>query len=52
MKNKSRKKKGLWEYKIKFIESEELNKLIGKNLSPEKLRLANERLKRIKSLPK
>jgi len=52
MKRTTKKKPGLGDYKIKFVVSEDLNKLKGENLAPEKLALANEHLKRMKSLPK
>jgi hypothetical protein len=51
MKERVKKKKGILDYKFKFIVSDELNKLKGKNLAPEKLALANEHLKKRKSLP-
>jgi len=52
MKKAINKKRSLWDYKIDFIVSEDLNKLKGKNLAPAKLELANEHLRKIKSLPK
>jgi hypothetical protein len=51
MKKTIKKRQSLWDYKIDFIVSEDLNKLKGKNLAPAKLELANERLRKIKSLP-
>ncbi len=52
MKKLAKKKKSLWDYKLTFIVSEDLNKLKGKVLAPEKLELANRHLRKMRSLPK
>ncbi len=51
MKKLTRKKQGLFERKIVFIFDKNLNKLKAEDLAPEKLAMANEHLRKMKSLP-
>ncbi len=52
MKKITKKKKGLFERKMVFIVDKNLNKLKAEDLAPEKLTMANEHLRKMKSLPK
>ena len=52
MKKITKKKQGLFERKIAFIVDKNLNKLKAEELAPEKLAMANEHLRKMKSLPK
>ena len=52
MKKITKKEQGLFERKIVFIVDKNLNKLKAEDLAPEKLAMANEHLRKMKSLPK
>jgi hypothetical protein len=52
MKKITKKKQRLFGKKIVFIVDKNLNKLKAEELAPEKLAMANEHLRKIKSLPK
>lgn len=52
MKSKTKKKQSIWELKVQFVVDPRLNALKSEDVAPEKLAMANARLKKMKSLPK
>ena len=52
MKKASKSHASLFNHKVNITINEELNKLDLKTLAPQKLELANKRLRQMKSLPK
>lgn len=51
MKSKTKKRQSLWEPKVRFVVDKKLDALKAEDLAPEKLAMANARLK-MKTLPK
>jgi hypothetical protein len=52
MKKAIKRKRGLLDRKVVFIVDKSLNKIKAEDQAPKKLAEANERLRKIKSLPK